>query len=99
MTPLKAQGLSALRARSHKGALRNEKAPWAAFSCVAQSLKTPIFGRIAGRGVLDLCIAHCGGLDGLASFKNEHGRRFSDAWDAFELGENEVAKGLHVANL
>jgi hypothetical protein len=45
-----------------------------------------------------LCSTPSEGLDGFAGFKNEHGRCFSDAWDAFELGENEVAKGLDVAN-
>jgi hypothetical protein len=34
----------------------------------------------------------------VSSFKNEHGRYFSDARDTFELGENEVAKSLHVEN-
>jgi hypothetical protein len=56
-------------------------------------------GAISRRcGVVDLCSAHSDGLVGFPSFKNEHGRCFSDARDTFELGENEVAKSLHVAN-
>jgi hypothetical protein len=62
-------------------------------------LKIPRFSAgIASWGMVDLCSAHTDGLDGFASFQNEHGRCFSDARDAFELSENEVAKSLHVAN-